>query len=89
MKSKFYGEINPELIEKIQAYSDKMKAIIDSGNYDTENPSDEFYTGYAFGDRNVIERIKSDVRGAYMYPNSITELKARTDECIEFFRRKK
>lgn len=85
MGSEFYGEINPELIAKIQAYSDKMGAIIASGNYDTENASDEFYTGYAYGDNNVIGEIKEAVREAYMYPNSIAELKQRADKCIEFF----
>lgn len=85
MESAFYGEINSELIEKIQAYSDKMGAIIASGNYDTVNASDEFYTGYAFGDNNVIGEIKESVREAYMYPNSIAELKQRADVCIDFF----
>lgn len=85
MKAEFYGEITPELIEKIRAYSQKMSAIIASGNYDTENASDEFYTGYAFGDNNVIQSIQSTVRDAYLYPNSITELKKRADDCIEFF----
>ena len=85
MESAFYGEINSELIEKIQAYSDKMGAIIAGGNYDTENASDEFYTGYAFGDNNVIGEIKEAVREAYMYPNSIMELKKRADICIDFF----
>lgn len=85
MESAFYGEISSELIEKIQAYSDKMGAIIAGGNYDTENASDEFYTGYAFGDNNVIGEIKEAVREAYMYPNSITELKQRADICIDFF----
>ena len=80
MESAFYGEINSELIEKIQAYSDKMGAIIAGGNYDTENASDEFYTGYAFGDNNVIDEIKEAVREAYMYPNSIMELKQRANE---------
>lgn len=85
MESAFYGEINSKLIAKIQAYSDKMGAIIASGNYDTENASDEFYTGYAYGDNNVIGEIKEAVRDAYMYPNSITELKQRADNCIKFF----
>lgn len=85
MEAEFYGEINPELIAKVQAYSDKMSAIISSGNYDTQNASDEFYTGYAFGDNNVIGEIKDAVREAYMYPNSITELKQKADSCIEFF----
>lgn len=85
MKAEFYGEINTELIEKIRAYSQKMSAIVASGNYDTENASDEFYTGYAFGDNNVIQSIQSSVRDAYLYPNSITELKKRADDCIEFF----
>ena len=85
MESAFYGEINSELIEKIQTYSDKMSAIIADGNYDTENASDEFYTGYAFGDNNVIGEIKEAVREAYMYPNSIAELKQRADVCIDFF----
>lgn len=85
MKTEFYGEITPELIEKIRAYSQKMSAIIASGDYDTENASDEFYTGYAFGDNNVIQSVQSSVRDAYLYPNSITELKKRADDCIEFF----
>lgn len=85
MESAFYGEINSELIEKIQAYSDKMGAIIAGGKYDTENASDEFYTGYAYGDNNVIGEIKEAVREAYMYPNSIMELKKRADICIDFF----
>ncbi|MDE6725428.1 MAG: hypothetical protein K2J79_07460, partial [Ruminiclostridium sp.] len=54
MERNFYGEITPELIQRIQTYSDKMSAIIASGNYDTQNPSDEFYTGYAYSDNNVI-----------------------------------
>lgn len=85
MESAFYGEINSELIEKIQVYSDKMSAIISGGNYDTVNANDEFYTGYAFGDNNVIVEIKESVRRAYMYPNSIAELKKRADVCIDFF----
>ena len=85
MKSNFYGEITSELIQNIQEYSDKMAAIIASGNYDTQNPSDEFYTGYAYGDNNVIGEIKREVRDAYLYPNSMAELKARADKCIDFF----
>ena len=81
----FYGEITPELIQNIQEYSDKMAAIIASGNYDTQNPSDEFYTGYAYGDNNVIGEIKRAVRNAYLYPNSMAELKERADKCIDFF----
>lgn len=85
MKSEFYGEITAEKIQEIQAYSDKMAAIIASGNYDTKNPSDEFYTGYAYGDNNVIGEIKAEVRSVYLYPNSIAELKERADKCIGFF----
>lgn len=84
-ESAFYGKITPEKIQEIQAYSDKMAAIIAEGNYDTKNPSDEFYTGYAFGDNNDIGRIKKAVRDAYLYPNSIVELKERADNCIDFF----
>lgn len=85
VESAFYGEIDAELITRIQEYSDKMDAIITSGKYDTQKPSDEFYTGYAYGDYNVIESIRETVRAAYMYPNSVAEFKQRADRCIEFF----
>ncbi|MDE6592640.1 MAG: ABC transporter permease [Oscillospiraceae bacterium] len=85
MKKFFYGEITAEKIQEIQAYSDKMAAIIAEGNYDTKNPSNEFYTGYAYGDNNVIGEIKRAVRDAYLYPNSMAELKGRADKCIDFF----
>lgn len=85
MKEKFYGEITPQKIDEIKAYSEKMGAIIASGNYDTQNPSDEFYTGYAYGDYNVIGEIRTAVRNAYLYPNTIIELKQRADACIDFF----
>lgn len=85
MKSHFYGEINQEMIDEIIAYSDKMSTIVKSGDYDTENPSDEFYTGYAFGDDRVIGDIQREVRDAYLYPNYISGTMDRADNAIEFF----
>ena len=85
MKSAFYGEITAEKIEEIQAYSKKMAAIIASGDYNRENPSNEFFSGFAYGDNNIINEIKSDVRAAYMYPNEMNRIKETADSCIEFF----
>lgn len=85
MKAQFYGEINDKLIKKVQSYSDKMSAIIDSGNFDTKTPSDEFYTGFAYGDNNVIKEIMNEIRAAYLYPNRLYDLCNSADECIAFF----
>ena len=81
----FGGEITPESIQKILDYHAYMNGIISGGDYDTKNPSDEFYTGYAFSDWTDITRLEESVRDVYLYPNDILALRQRADECIEFY----
>lgn len=82
----FKGEINESSIEKLSLYNDKMKKIIDSGNYSKTEASDEYYTGYVWGDYFQTTMMIEDVRYAYLYPNRMADINQKADEAIDFYK---
>ena len=81
----FKGELTLQKIQEALDYQKKMSAVIASGSFSTDTPSDEFFDGYAFGDYNNINYIVEIYDGLYHYPQEIEAIKARADENIAFY----
>ena len=81
----YKGEMTEQKIKQALEYQQKMDAIISSGNYDTKNPSSEFYTGFAFADKLETDRLIENMQEIYLYPNDIIALRRQADENISFY----
>lgn len=81
----FKGDLDQELFDRINAYTEELNAVIAEGKFSMDKPSDEFFTGYVYGDLNYLNMLKDEVRYAYMYPNTMAEISEKARECISFY----
>lgn len=87
MYNHFKGELTSEKINDMIAYQKKMEELIASGKYVQTETYDEFFSGYLYGDRNCIRMIiDEEVKYAYLYPNTMIELREKSDEYIDFYK---
>ena len=87
MYNHFKGELTSEKINDMIAYQKKMEELIASGKYVQTETYDEFFSGYLYGDRNCIRMIiDEEVKYAYLYPNTMIELRQKSDEYIDFYK---
>lgn len=81
---KYGGIITDEKIAGLKADLDfAEKSFAENGV--TEEASDKFYTGYAYGDKNEISDIIKKYQSAILYENTANELSQKADENARFF----
>lgn len=74
-KTKILNKIEGKVTQKkydwlVETYS-QLKDRIDQGNYDTKNEDKSFFTGYAYGDYQIIENILKDYEYVVNYKKLI------------------
>lgn len=66
------GKITQEKYDFIFKNYDKTKKVVDSGEYDTSNSSDKYYTGFVFGDMNLFHELLNGYTYAIDYKQKIS-----------------
>ena len=70
---KVEGPFSQEKVNFIQTELNKNKALVEQGDYDTNETDPSTYTGYVFGDMNAFMEIYNDMIRVYNYSDVVNE----------------
>lgn len=85
----YKGEITDEKIQQIVAYKNEMESIVNSPEFDyPTTPDDRYYTGFAYGDKDIADNVINEMKYAREYINNIILLREKTQSAISFYEEK-
>lgn len=67
------GKITQEKYDVIYQSYQNCRDIVDNGNYETSSPSDQYYTGFVFGDMNLFREYLEGYEFAIHYHDQLQE----------------
>ncbi|MCL1880334.1 MAG: hypothetical protein FWF71_06980 [Actinomycetia bacterium] len=80
------GPMTKEHIDFVMENYQRLSTVIASGSYETDAPSDQFYTGYAFGDMNIFDMHRQEMQRIFLYNSTVQQLSAEAAANVDFYR---